>query len=164
MRAHTFAHTHACAQAFRQQLGAFLKEVRACSGLPLLKQYLLLYSSISVPKLASLLDMDDGALRQALMALKNKNYVMAWEPAAGADMLGGSFVSVADIDFYIDVDPASGAELIIVNEAVGARQLVEAEVLSRHILKLQQITKELSVAPVSVAAAPAAHVGAASAY
>lgn len=130
--------------------------MRACSGLPLLKQYLLLYSSISVPKLASLLEIDDAALRQALMALKNKNYVMAWEPAAGNDMTGGSFVSVADIDFYIDVDPASRAELVIVNDTVSARQQAsEAEVLSRHILKLQQITRELMTQPV-VTTTPAA--------
>ena len=135
-------------QAFRQQLNAYLKEVRACAGLPLLKQYLVLYSSISVTKLASLLDMDESALRQALMALKNKNYVMAWEPAAGADMTGGSFVSVADIDYFIDADPATGAELVIVNDAVSGRQQVEAEVLSRHILKLQQITRELSAQPI----------------
>jgi hypothetical protein len=143
-------------QSFRQQLGLFLKEVRACSGLPLLKQYLLLYSSISVSKLASLLEMDEAALRQALMALKNKNYVMAWEPAAGADMTGGAFVSVADIDFFIDADPGTGAELVIVKDSsAGSRQTVEAEVLSRHILKLQQITKELSAQPILPAAAAA---------
>lgn len=134
-----------CPQAYRQQLGAFLKEVRACSGLPLLKQYLLLYSSISVAKLASLLDMEEGALRQALMALKNKNYVMAYDAGAGADMLGGSFVSVADLDFYIDVDAASGAEHVIVKESAAlSRALGDAEVLSRQIVKLQQITAELS--------------------
>jgi len=141
-------------KAFRQQLGLFLKEVRACSGLPLLKQYLLLYSSISVAKLASLLEMDEGALRQALMAMKNKNYVMAWDAGAGADMTGGSFVSVADIDFFIDVDPATGAELVIVKESAGSsRQTVEAEVLGRHIVKLQQITKELLAQPTMTAAA-----------
>lgn len=130
--------------------------MRSCSGQPLLKQYLLLYSSISVAKLASLLEMEEGALRQALMALKNKNYVMAWEPAAGNDMTGGSFVSVADIDYYIDADPATGAELVIVNDAVSTRSQVEAEVLSRHIFKLQQITRELSAAPIVTAAAAAA--------
>jgi translation initiation factor 3 subunit L len=131
--------------------------VRACSGLPLLKQYLLLYSSISVAKLASLLEMDEAALRQALMALKNKNYVMAWDADAGNDMTGGSFVSVADIDFFIDADPATGAELVIVKEAVSSRGQVEAEVLSRHIAKLHAITKELSAQPLlPAAAAPAA--------
>ncbi|KAI8471250.1 MAG: RNA polymerase I-associated factor PAF67-domain-containing protein [Monoraphidium minutum] len=143
-------------EAFRQQLGAFLREVRACAGLPLLKQYLLLYSSISVPKLSSLLDMEEGALRQALMALKNKNYVMAWEPAAGADMTGGSFVSVADIDFYVDADPTTGTELVIVSDAVAARQQIEAEVLSRHIFKLQQVTRELSAQPIVTTATAAA--------
>ena len=87
--------------------------------------------------------MEEGALRQALMALKNKNYVMAWDASAGADLLGGSFVSVADIDFFIDVDPNSGADLVIVKDTV-ARAQVDTEVLSRHIVKLQQIARELS--------------------
>jgi hypothetical protein len=75
--------------------------------------------------------MEEPALRQALMALKNKNYVMAWEPAAGADMLGGGFVSVADIDFFIDVDPKTGGDLVVVKEAPAARSTVEAEVRGR---------------------------------
>lgn len=147
---------HPRPQAFRQQLGAFLKEVRACAGLPLLKQYLLLYSSISVSKLASLLDMEEASLRQALMALKAKNYVMAWNPSAGSDMTGGDYVSVAELDFFLDVDSNSGAELVIVKEPVAAaRQVGEVEVLSRHILKLQQITKELTAQPILPAGAAA---------
>jgi hypothetical protein len=42
--------------------------------LPLLKQYLLLYSSISLPKLAGLLETDEATLRTALACLKKSNY------------------------------------------------------------------------------------------
>lgn len=144
-------------EAFRAQLGSFLREVRGAGGLlPLLKQHLLLYSSISVAKLASLLEMDEAALRQSLMALKARNYVMAWDPSAGTDMTGGKFVSVADTDFYLDVDPTTGAELVIVKEGVAARQVGDIEVLSRHILKLQQITRELTAQPILPASAAAA--------
>ena len=125
-------------------------------ALPLLKQHLLLYSSISVAKLAALLEMDEAALRQALTALKARSYVMAWDPSAGSDMTGGSFVSAADTDFYLDADPATGAELVIVREAAAARQVGDVELLSRHIHKLAQITRELNAQPLLPAAAAAA--------
>jgi translation initiation factor 3 subunit L len=151
-------------EAFRQQLNAFMREARgAASTLPLLKQYLLLYSSIGMAKLASLLETDEATLRQALMALKSRNHVLQWDPSAGTNMLGGHFVSVSDIDFYIDVDAATGGEVVIVKEAGGARTQVEAEAaaLSRHIAKLQQITAELSETPLLPAAAAAAAAAAA---
>ncbi len=61
-------------QAYRAQLSAFLREVRSVNALPTLKQYLLLYSSIPLTKLASLIDVEEGALRTNLLNLKAKSY------------------------------------------------------------------------------------------
>lgn len=44
------------------------------TALPLLKQYLLLYSSIALDQLAGLTETEPAALRQALLCLKNKNF------------------------------------------------------------------------------------------
>jgi hypothetical protein len=61
-------------QAYLRQRSLFLRQVLGVSQLPLLKQYLLLYSAISLPKLAALLETDEGALRTALTCLKKNNY------------------------------------------------------------------------------------------
>ncbi len=39
----------------------------------MLKQYLILYSSISTAKLASLLEVEEGSLRTTLLAIKTKS-------------------------------------------------------------------------------------------
>jgi hypothetical protein len=57
-----------------RQRGLFMAQVQNFARLPLLKQYLLLYSSISLPKLAALLETDEGTLRTALACLKKANY------------------------------------------------------------------------------------------
>ena len=39
-------------------------------------------------------------------------------------MTSGSFTSTADIDFYIDVDTATGAELVMLTENITTRHQV----------------------------------------
>jgi len=63
-----------CLQSYLRQRGLFMTQVQNVSRLPLLKQYLLLYSSISLPKLAGLLETDEASLRMALACLKKANY------------------------------------------------------------------------------------------
>jgi len=144
-------------EAYRAQLSLFLREVRSTTSLPLLKQYLLLYSSISLEQLAGLTETNTTALRQALLCLKNKNYCLQW--SGGADMTSGSFTNVADIDFYIDIDPNTGAELVIVNDAVITRH--QADMLSRHIVKFEEIVRDLELMPAATTAAAAGGAAAA---
>lgn len=59
-------------QAYRLQVNGFLREVRAGCSLPMLKQHLLLYSSIPLAKLAGMLEMEEGALRTSLLCLTSK--------------------------------------------------------------------------------------------
>lgn len=61
-------------QSYLRQRGLFMAQVGNVARLPLLKQYLLLYSSISLPKLAGLLETDEATLRMALACLKKANY------------------------------------------------------------------------------------------
>lgn len=47
-------------------------------------QYLILYSSISMSKLSSLMDIDEAQLRTQLACLKNKTYNLRWNGTADA--------------------------------------------------------------------------------
>lgn len=55
---------------YRLQLRCFLGLVHEQQHLPALKQLLKLYTSISLAKLATLLELDEAALRSQLMLLK----------------------------------------------------------------------------------------------
>lgn len=56
--------------AYKQQLQSFISFVQEQRHLPTLKQFLKLYTSIALAKLASLMDMDGDTLRQQLEVLK----------------------------------------------------------------------------------------------
>ncbi len=88
--------------AYRLQLRLFLAEVRAASLLPLLRSFLKLYTTIPVAKLAALMDYEEGALRQLLLATKRKATVKEWR--GGASALDGTWVATGDVDFYVDGD------------------------------------------------------------
>lgn len=134
--------------AYRTQLNLFLAEVKSQQTLPLLKQYLILYSSISMSKLSSLMDIDEAQLRTQLACLKNKTYNLRWN--GSADATAGAFAAASDIDFYLDVDPATGAEMVIVSDTVHTRH--HAEFIARHIARFEEIIRDLE-APASVVAA-----------
>eukprot|EP00775_Hariotina_reticulata_P005213 gene5213-5451_t len=140
-------------EAYLRQRSLFLRQVLGVSQLPLLKQYLLLYSAISLPKLAALLETDEGGLRTALACLKKNNYCLQWD--SGRDMTSGSFTSTADIDFYIDIDMATGTEMVIVSDVVTTRH--QGELLSRHIVKFQEIVRDLEKPPKAVQTAQVAY-------
>ena len=57
-------------EAYRLQLRCFQSMVQEQQHLPSLKQLLKLYTTISLPKLASLMDMNETTLRSQLMLLK----------------------------------------------------------------------------------------------
>jgi hypothetical protein len=47
---------------------------------------------------------------------------LQWD--GGKDMTSGNFTSTADIDFYIDVDTATGAELVMLSDNITTRHQV----------------------------------------
>lgn len=133
--------------AYRRQLELFLQEVRSTQVVPLLKQYLILYSSISLSKLATLMDVEPAMLRTSLTALKNKYFNLRWN--GEVDATSGVFSSSSDIDFYIDVDLHTGDEMVIVSDSVITRN--HADLLARHIGKFEDIIRDLESPPVKVA-------------
>jgi translation initiation factor 3 subunit L len=79
----------------------------------------------------------------------------------GDDMTAGTMTNVADLDFTIDIDPATGVELVIMNDTVHTRH--HADLLARHILKFEEIVRDLeapaAAGPAAAAAAAAAPAG-----
>ncbi|GLC72487.1 hypothetical protein PLESTF_001252900 [Pleodorina starrii] len=140
--------------AFRAQLNSFLLEVRSQQTLPQLKQYLLLYSSISLTRLAALMDCDEAALRQQLLCLKNKQRQLKWD--GGKDMTAGTWTVASDLEFHIDVDPESGSEMVMVSDT--QQVATYAPFLAHHISRFEDIIRDLSLPPpvAAAAAAPAA--------
>lgn len=81
--------------AYRLQLKLFLYEVKQQQQLSVVRTFLKVYSTISVEKLASYMEVDETTLRSILMTYKHKTH------SVGAD---GKTISNADIDFYISDD------------------------------------------------------------
>jgi len=87
---------------FNLQLRMFKMEVQQQSIIPIIRSYLKLYSTMSIPKLASLSDLDEETLQTALLCFKHKQRNLTW--TKGTDALEGEFLSTPETDFYIDND------------------------------------------------------------
>lgn len=84
------------------QLRMFMVEVQQQSIIPVIRSYLKLYTTMSIPKLASLSDLDEGTLQTALLCFKHKQRNLVW--SKGTDALEGEFQSSPETDFYINND------------------------------------------------------------
>ena len=89
-------------EAYRLQLRMFLAEARSMAAMTNLRSYLKLYTTIPVTKLATLMDYEEGALRQLLLFTKRKANCKEWR--GGATQLDGSWVATGDVDFFVDGD------------------------------------------------------------
>jgi len=81
--------------AYRLQLKLFLFEVKQQQLLSGVRNFLKLYSSISIGKLATYIEVDEPTLRTVLMTYKHKTHAVNSK---------GNIISHADIDFYIVED------------------------------------------------------------
>lgn len=70
--------------------------------------------SISLSKLAALMNTDESAIRTHMMTLKLQTSQKEW--AGEGDATEGVWTHSGDIDFYVDVDPTTGSEMVIVTE------------------------------------------------
>eukprot|EP00873_Tetraselmis_striata_P026748 jgi/Tetstr1/447012/TSEL_034470.t1 len=140
--------------AYLQQLKLFLTEIRQQQYLATIKQYLKLYTSISLSKLAALMNTDESAIRTHMMTLKLQTSQKEW--AGEGDATEGVWTHSGDIDFYVDVDPTTGSEMVIVTETDVTKR--HGDFLARHILKLEDIQRDLSLAQPVQTTNPAAAV------
>jgi RNA polymerase I-associated factor PAF67 len=100
--------------------------------------YIRCQQSISLPKLASLAELDEAALRAQLDLLRASTQVITWN---GGDALAGAPTPAGDLDFSLETTP-SGETMVVVREARSVGTGGSAFLIS-HIQKLQDITAEL---------------------
>ncbi|GMH39448.1 hypothetical protein BSKO_07346 [Bryopsis sp. KO-2023] len=131
-------------EAYQNQLRLFMDEVRQHFASPELTQYLRLYSSISLEKLATALETTEASLRVQLMCMKNKNFTRQWT-AGGKDLLSGDLASTNDVDFYLDVDVNTGKEFVMICDSQHQRS--HAQTILRHVHKFQDIVSDLARLP-----------------
>ncbi|KAJ0548774.1 putative proteasome component (PCI) domain, translation initiation factor 3 complex subunit L [Helianthus annuus] len=112
--------------AYRLQLKLFLYEVKQQQQLSVVRTFLKVYSTISLEKLASYMEVDVSTLRTILMTYKHKTHSVV------AD---GKTISNADIDFYIDDD------LIHVVESKTPKQY--GDYFLRQIVKLEAVIGDM---------------------
>ena len=123
-------------EAYRAQLKRFIAEVSSREKLPTLRSLLKLYTSISVPKLADLMEISPEALREQLEVLRRKSVVAEWR--GGASALDGVEVSVTDL------------EVTVTGDAIKTRDVVSAkrngDYFLRHIAKQNVLMEDLAPA------------------
>mmetsp|Transcript_15454 Transcript_15454/g.21320 ORF Transcript_15454/g.21320 Transcript_15454/m.21320 type:complete len:522 (-) Transcript_15454:322-1887(-) len=120
--------------AFRLQLNLFLDEVRPQTLLPTVRSFLKLYTTISIRKLATFLDLDQQTVRSTLLTLKQRSRQPTIMP--GRSVLDADWVPATDTDFYIDGD------MVHVVDNKVQRQF--ADYFSTHILKLDRIALDMA--------------------
>uniref|UniRef100_A0A7S0Y9T6 Eukaryotic translation initiation factor 3 subunit L n=1 Tax=Polytomella parva TaxID=51329 RepID=A0A7S0Y9T6_9CHLO len=127
-------------QAFRGQLAAFMEEARIALALPTLKQFLRLYSSVTLTKLANLLEMEPAVLRAALLKRIERN-VQIRHNGSNLDMTYGEEVKATDLDFTLEKNAETGEEMVIAQVAPANVSFVP--LLKHHINRFQNILKDL---------------------
>ncbi|XP_077210945.1 uncharacterized protein LOC143846397 [Tasmannia lanceolata] len=112
--------------AYRLQLKLFLYEVKQQQLLSGVRSFLKLYSTISIGKLATYMEVDEPTLRTILMTYKHKTH------AVGND---GKIISNADVDFYVSED------VVHVVETKSTKRY--GDYFMRQILKFEEIISEM---------------------
>ncbi|CAK9204550.1 unnamed protein product [Sphagnum troendelagicum] len=112
--------------AYRLQLKLFLSEVRQQQLLSSIRSFLKLYTTISIAKLASFMDVDEPTLRVALLTYKHKTHVINND---------GSVLSNADVDFYVDDD------MVHIADTKTTKRF--GDYFIRHISKFDEIINDL---------------------
>ncbi|KAI5354659.1 hypothetical protein L3X38_007554 [Prunus dulcis] len=112
--------------AYRLQLKLFLYEVKQQQLLSGIRTFLKVYSSISLAKLASYMEVDESKLRTILLTYKHKTHAVDTD---------GKIISNADVDFYIDDD------LIYVVESKPAKRY--GDYFLRQIVKLEGVINDM---------------------
>ncbi|XP_047943234.1 eukaryotic translation initiation factor 3 subunit L-like [Salvia hispanica] len=115
-----------CQDAYRLQLKLFLYEVKQQQLLSGIRTFLNVYSTISIAKLASYMEVDEHTLRTILMTYKHKMH------SVNSD---GKIVSNMDTNFYIDDD------MVHVVESKAPKKY--GDYFMRQIVKLEGIMTDI---------------------
>jgi len=113
----------------------FMKELNQETPLPLIRSYLVLYTTIDIRKLANLLETkhDTDTLRTYLVRFVHKNRHLQW--STGMKPNEGTWTSSTNLDFYID------GEMIHVIDNTETKRYGDAFI--RNCDKLDEIIQDL---------------------
>lgn len=121
-------------EAFRLQLGLFIDDIKPQAVLPTMRSFLKLYTTISIKKLATLLELDEYSVRTTLFSLKQKSRQPCIVP--GRSALYFEWQTATDIDFYIDGD------MVHVVDNKVQRQF--GDYFATHIVKHERIAQDMA--------------------
>ena len=127
--------------AYLNQLKIFMDEIRLFAGFHELRSQLALYTSISVPKLAKQMGMEDRALRPMLASYKERATAMQW--SGEASNLSGTPSRCTDIDFEIGADD-------VIHVIQTSAKSSSSDSLKRNIIMLEDVTKRIEARALQV--------------
>jgi translation initiation factor 3 subunit L len=107
-------------------------EVQQQKLLPTIRQYLKLYTTIGIPKLAALAEADEPTFREHLQCLKHKSHQLS---CLGGAPLSGSWAASSDVDFYVEGEVAHVAGTSLVRK--------HSDYFVKQISKLEEIISVL---------------------
>ena len=123
-------------EAYRAQLKTFIAEVGSFEKLPALRSYLKLYTTISIAKLADLMEIEPARLQEQLATMKAKSVMTEWR--GGASALDGVQVAVSDVTFVVE------GETIHVQDVKSEKR--NGDYFLRHITKQNTLMEDLAPA------------------
>jgi translation initiation factor 3 subunit L len=123
-------------EAYRSQLKRFIAQVSSFEKLPALRSYLKLYTTISVGKLAGLMEVEVDVLKAQLTNMKAKSSLVEWK--GGSSALDGSETSVSDVEFVVD------GENVTVHDVKPVKK--NGDFFLRHIAKQNELLEDLGPA------------------
>ena len=104
--------------------------------LPALRSYLKLYTTISIAKLADLMEIEPARLQEQLATMKAKSVMTEWR--GGASALDGVEVAVSDVTFVVE------GETIHVQDVKSEKR--NGDYFLRHITKQNTLMEDLAPA------------------
>tara|TARA_B100000767_G_scaffold140369_1_gene132624 strand:- start:2655 stop:4166 length:1512 start_codon:yes stop_codon:yes gene_type:complete len=123
-------------EAYRSQLKRFIAQVSSFEKLPALRSYLKLYTTISVGKLAGLMEVEVDVLKAQLTNMKAKSSLVEWK--GGSSALDGNETSVSDVEFVVD------GENVTVHDVKPVKK--NGDFFLRHIAKQNELMEDLGPA------------------
>jgi len=115
------------------QMRVFMEDVQQQAPISTVRSYLKLYTTISIAKLASFLDVDEATFRNYLLCFKHKTRMLAW---SGGSALSGDWTTSSDVTFYLDKG------MVHIADSKVARHY--ADFFMRNINKFEAINNRLA--------------------
>lgn len=88
-------------EPMKYQMSLFIRDAKQQLFIPIVRSYMKLYTTMSVSKLASFMQMDEDTFRMLLIRYKHKTRQKKWQTGS---VLQGEYTSQSDFNFYLRED------------------------------------------------------------